>query len=95
MELHLTVPAVDVDAHQFSLNPKPVDARTVVYDAVAGFVPSARDWGLRLEVVRGTAAPADLDPERLARANARATAATEGPEGTGGPEEAVGSGGRG
>ena len=59
-----------LDAHQFSLNPKPVDARTVVYDAVAGFVPSARDWGLRLEVVRGTAAPADLDPERLAQITA-------------------------
>jgi signal transduction histidine kinase len=59
-----------LDAHQFSLNPKPVDARTVVYDAVAGFVPSARDWGLRLEVVRGTPAPADLDPERLAQITA-------------------------
>jgi two-component system sensor histidine kinase BaeS len=59
-----------LDAHQFSLNPKPVDARTVVDDAVAGFVPSARDWGLRLEVVRGTPAPADVDPERLAQITA-------------------------
>ncbi len=59
-----------LDAHQFSLNPKPVDARDVVYDAVAGFVPSARDWGLRLEVMRGTPAPADLDPERLAQITA-------------------------
>lgn len=59
-----------LDAHQFSLNPQPVDARTVVYDAVAGFVPSARDWGLRLEVVRGDPAPADVDPERLAQITA-------------------------
>ncbi|HEV3451635.1 MAG TPA: HAMP domain-containing sensor histidine kinase [Acidimicrobiia bacterium] len=59
-----------LDAHQFSLNPRPVDARGVVDDAVAGFVPSARDWGLRLEVVRGTPAPADLDPERLAQITA-------------------------
>jgi signal transduction histidine kinase len=59
-----------LDAHQFSLNPRPVDARTVVYDAVAGFVPSARDWGLRLEVVRGQPAPLDADPERLAQITA-------------------------
>jgi signal transduction histidine kinase len=59
-----------LDAHQFSLNPRPVDARTVVYDAVAGFVPSARDWGLRLEVVRGDPAPLDADPERLAQITA-------------------------
>jgi two-component system sensor histidine kinase BaeS len=59
-----------LDAHQFSLNPRPVDARSVVSDAVAGFVPSARDWGLRLEVVRGAPAPADLDPERLAQITA-------------------------
>jgi len=59
-----------LDAHQFSLHPRPVDARTVVYDAVAGFVPSARDWGLRLEVVRGDPAPLDTDPERLAQITA-------------------------
>lgn len=59
-----------LDAHQFSLHPRPVDARTVVYDAVAGFVPSARDWGLRLEVVRGDPAPLDADPERLAQITA-------------------------
>ena len=59
-----------LDAHQFSLNPQHVDARDVVYDAVAGFVPSARDWGLRLEVVRGDPTPADVDPERLAQITA-------------------------
>ena len=59
-----------LDAHQFSLNPQPVDARSVVYDTVAGFVPSAHDWGLRLEVVRGSPAPADVDPERLAQITA-------------------------
>ncbi len=59
-----------LDAHQFSLHPRPVDARSVVYETVAGFVPSARDWGLRLEVIRGEPAPADLDPERLAQITA-------------------------
>jgi signal transduction histidine kinase len=59
-----------LDAHQFSLNPQHVDARDVVYDAVAGFVPSARDWGLRLEVVQGDPTPADVDPERLAQITA-------------------------
>jgi signal transduction histidine kinase len=59
-----------LDAHQFSLHPQPVDARSVVYDAVAGFVPSARDWGLRLEVVQGSPAPVDADPERLAQITA-------------------------
>ena len=59
-----------LDAHQFSLNPKPVDARSVVYDAVAGFVPSARDWGLRLEVVRGRPGPRRRRP-RAARADHR------------------------
>jgi two-component system sensor histidine kinase BaeS len=59
-----------LDTHQFSLHPRPVDARSVVYDAVAGFVPSARDWGLRLEVVQGDPAPLDADPERLAQITA-------------------------
>jgi signal transduction histidine kinase len=59
-----------LDTHQFSLHPRPVDARGVVSDAVAGFVPSARDWGLRLEVVQGDPAPADVDPERLAQITA-------------------------
>lgn len=59
-----------LDAHQFSLHPHPVDARTVVYDTVAGFVPSARDWGLRLEVMRGDPVPLDTDPERLAQITA-------------------------
>lgn len=59
-----------LDAHQFSLHPHPVDARDVVTDAVAGFVPSARDWGLRLEVAGGGPARADVDPERLAQITA-------------------------
>ena len=56
----------------------------------AGIRAHPADWHMLQRVF-----VADLDPERLARANARAAAATEGPEGTGGPEEAVGSGGRG
>ncbi len=59
-----------LDAHQFSLHPHRVDTRSVITDAVAGFVPSARDWGLRLEVVQGGPAPADVDPERLAQITA-------------------------
>jgi len=59
-----------LDAHQFSLHPQRVDARVVVNEAVAAFVPSAREWGLRLEVTDGGPAPADLDPERLAQITA-------------------------
>src|SRR5262245_20160734 len=56
-----------LDAHQFSLTPRPVDARAVVGEAVAGFQPSARDFGVSLRVSDGDAVPADLDPERLAQ----------------------------
>jgi two-component system sensor histidine kinase BaeS len=56
-----------LDAHQFSLTPRPVDARRVVEETVAGFLPSAREWGVRLDVESGTAVPVDADPERLAQ----------------------------
>jgi len=56
-----------LDAHQFSLTPRPVDARAVVDEAVAGFQPSARDFSVTLRVTEGDAVPADLDPERLAQ----------------------------
>jgi two-component system sensor histidine kinase BaeS len=56
-----------LDAHQFSLTPRPVDARAVVEETVAGFQPSARDFGVTLRVIHGGAVPADLDPERLAQ----------------------------
>ena len=56
-----------LDAHQFSLTPRPIDARAVVDATVAGFQPSARDFGVTLRVAGGDAVPADLDPERLAQ----------------------------
>jgi signal transduction histidine kinase len=54
-----------LDAHQFSLTPRPGDARDVVEATVAGFLPTARDYGVALGLAPGDAAPADADPERL------------------------------
>ncbi len=54
-----------LDAHQFSLAPREVDAREVVRATVEGFLPSAREWQVGLELSAGTPAPATLDPERL------------------------------
>ena len=56
-----------LDAHQFSLTPRPVDARQVVGETVAGFLPSAREWGVRLELAPGDPVAVDADPERLAQ----------------------------
>jgi len=61
-----------LDARQFSLTPRTVDARGVVDATVRGFAPSARDWGVRLvltERAQPEEAPiaVDLDPERLAQ----------------------------
>jgi two-component system sensor histidine kinase BaeS len=56
-----------LDAHQFSLAPRTVDARGVVDATVRGFVPSARDWDVRLLSTEGPPIPANLDPERLAQ----------------------------
>ncbi len=56
-----------LDARQFSLQPGSPSTlpRRRLRRRRRAFVPSARDWGLRLEVVRGDPAPADVDPERL------------------------------
>ena len=54
-----------LDAHQFSLTPRPVDARDVVETTVGGFQPSARSYGIALAVIPGPAVAADADPERL------------------------------
>jgi len=54
-----------LDAHEFSLTPRPVDAAEVVGDAVAAFIPSARDIGVALVVNGPATAPVDADPERL------------------------------
>lgn len=56
-----------IDAHEFSLTPRPVDAREVVEAAVAAFGPAAADYGIALAVTPGDAVPADADPERLAQ----------------------------
>ena len=54
-----------LDTHQFSLTPRPVDAREVVETTVAGFRPAAREYGVALQVRDGDPVPADADPERL------------------------------
>lgn len=54
-----------LDAHEFSLTPRPVDAAEVVGEAVDAFQPSAREIGVALVVDRPTSAPVDADPERL------------------------------
>ena len=56
-----------LDAHQFSLDAAAHRRRDVVATTVAGFEPSARDFGVTLRVAPGDAAPADADPERLAQ----------------------------
>ncbi len=56
-----------LDTHEFSLTPRPIDARDVVATTVAGFQPAARDYGVTLAVTAGAAIPADADPERLAQ----------------------------
>jgi two-component system, OmpR family, sensor kinase len=54
-----------LDAHEFSLTPRPVDATEVVGEAVDAFRPSAREIGVELVVDGPDAAPVDADPERL------------------------------
>jgi signal transduction histidine kinase len=54
-----------LDAHEFSLTPRPVDAAEVVGEATDGFRPSAREIGVELVVDRPGSAPVDADPERL------------------------------
>jgi signal transduction histidine kinase len=54
-----------LDAHEFSLTPRPVDAAEVVGEAVEAFHPSARELGVTLVVGGPATAPVDADPERL------------------------------
>lgn len=54
-----------LDAHEFSLTPRPVDAADVVGEATDAFGPSAREIGVALVVDRPPSAPVDADPERL------------------------------
>ncbi|HEY4398854.1 MAG TPA: HAMP domain-containing sensor histidine kinase [Acidimicrobiia bacterium] len=54
-----------LDAHEFSLTPRPFDAAEVVGEAVEAFHPSARELGVTVAVDRPATAPVDADPERL------------------------------
>jgi signal transduction histidine kinase len=54
-----------LDAHEFSLTPRPVDAADVVGEAADAFQPSAREMGIELVVDRLASTPVDTDPERL------------------------------
>jgi signal transduction histidine kinase len=56
-----------LDAHEFSLDVRPVDARVVVNTTVDGFAPVAREWGVRLERTPGQRLDVEADPERLAQ----------------------------
>jgi two-component system, OmpR family, sensor kinase len=56
-----------LDAHQFSLTPRPCDATEVVRDAAEAFSPQARELGIALNVVRGDTIAVEIDPERLAQ----------------------------
>jgi two-component system sensor histidine kinase BaeS len=56
-----------LDAHQFSLASRSVDARDIIGATVAGFSPLAEQWGVQLSMTPGAAVPVDTDPERLAQ----------------------------
>ncbi len=54
-----------LDAHQFSLTPRPIDAGEVVEAAALAFAPAARDVGVEMHLDVRKPVPADADPERL------------------------------
>jgi len=54
-----------LDSREFSLRPRPCDATEVVRDAAEAFAPQAREIGLELVVAPASAAPAQLDPDRV------------------------------
>jgi two-component system sensor histidine kinase BaeS len=57
-----------LDAREFSLHPRPVDAAQVVAGAVEALQPAAAEAGLHLAAIAAPAPlPATLDPERLAQ----------------------------
>jgi two-component system sensor histidine kinase BaeS len=64
-----------LDTHQFSLRPQPIDARTVVREAVEAFRPAATELGLTLTNASadGDPVPATADPQRLAQIVANLT----------------------
>jgi two-component system sensor histidine kinase BaeS len=64
-----------LDTHQFSLRPQPIDARSVVREAVEAFRPAATDLGLALTFAEADGDPvrATTDPQRLAQIVANLT----------------------
>jgi signal transduction histidine kinase len=56
-----------LDARQFSLSPRPIDAADTVRTAVDAFQPAAGDVGVALRVTGPDALRADADPDRLAQ----------------------------
>ncbi len=56
-----------IDARQFSLAPRPIDAADTVRTAVDAFRPAATELGIELEVDGPSRLPADADPDRLAQ----------------------------
>jgi two-component system sensor histidine kinase BaeS len=56
-----------LDARQFSLSARSVDAAETVRTAVDAFAPAAADLGITLEVDGPESLPAEADPERLAQ----------------------------
>ncbi len=56
-----------LDAHEFTLTPRPTDARRVVGDTTEAFLPAAAELGLELQLAPGGPVAADVDPERLAQ----------------------------
>jgi two-component system sensor histidine kinase BaeS len=56
-----------LDAHQFSLAPRLIDAREVVAETVDGFRPQAGDIGVTLDLDADGTLPMVADPERLAQ----------------------------
>jgi two-component system OmpR family sensor kinase len=56
-----------LDARQFSLAPRPIDAADTVRTAVDAFRPASMELDIELQVEGATTLPADTDPDRLAQ----------------------------
>jgi two-component system sensor histidine kinase BaeS len=56
-----------LDARQFSLAPREIDAADTVRTAVDAFLPAASELGIAMSVGGAPSLPADADPDRLAQ----------------------------
>jgi two-component system sensor histidine kinase BaeS len=54
-----------LDARQFSLRPRPLDAVATIRDALDAFQPGAEELGIGLDLEAPERLPAQMDPERL------------------------------